>query len=328
MSSDELVAHAAAADSAALAAAAGSAEEALACQRDALAVLADGWRSETGSAATALLQQRCAEATDIVAALHRAAEELRLLGQDWTDLTRGPQETVRTDGAPPGDHLMGETPNRPDSAAPPAGVCGEPASAGPWPVQGWSAQAWPEPMGAGPWAKAPTTAAAPVPTWPSGGSGPAGVGGALLGLVAQIAQSLGSYADSPVNPDAETSADNPDAADSFSPQRNLPAVDEVADSSRPPGDGVPNSAVPQSLPTARNPSAELLAAERPPDPGASPAPAPQPPVDTPAPAPPIDPVSAATAPAEAAPAEAVPLPAGDARAPCEIAADDLAKVGE
>lgn len=320
VSSDELVAHAAAADSAALAAAAGSAEEALACQRDALAVLADGWRSETGSAATALLQQRCAEATDIVAALHRAAEELRLLGQDWTDLTRGPQETVRTDGAPPGDHLMGETPNRPDSAAPPAGVCGEPASAGPWPVQGWSAQAWPEPMGAGPWAKAPTTAAAPVPTWPSGGSGPAGVGGALLGLVAQIAQSLGSYADSPVNPDAETSADNPDAADSSLPQRNPAAVD-----SGPPGEGVPNRAVPQSLPTMQDPLPELLAAERPPDPGASPAPPPQPPVDTPAlaTAPPIDPVAA-----EPAPAEAVPLPAGDARAPCEIAADGLAKVGE
>ena len=44
---------AAAADSAATAGAAASAEEAaLACHRDALAALAAGWRSETGSAVT------------------------------------------------------------------------------------------------------------------------------------------------------------------------------------------------------------------------------------------------------------------------------------
>lgn len=306
MISDDLAAHAAAADSAALAAAAGSAEEALACQRDALAVLAEGWRSETGSAATLLLQQRCAEATDIVAALNRAAEELRLLRQDWTDLSWSSQEGGGTDG--------GETPSGPDrapvsgafgevtapSAEPPTAVSGQPVPAGPWPQQ-----AWPGPMDAGPWAASPPAAAVPSPNWQPGVSAPAGVGAALVGLVAQIAQMLGSYADSPVISDAETSADEPVVAvEPSSPQRNPPeGVDQSAGASSLPDEVVPKSAVPQPLPAAQNPSSDLLAAERPAEPGIQPVPAPPPPVDAPAPSPP-------------------------AETPCEIAADELANVGE
>ena len=103
---DPVLADIAAMDSAALAAAADAAEEALACHRDALAALAEGWRSETGSSATDLLHRQCAEATDIVAALRRAARTLAMLSDGCAGPAAGKaaaavrDEGVRTDEHP------------------------------------------------------------------------------------------------------------------------------------------------------------------------------------------------------------------------------------
>ena len=105
MITDPLLADIAAKDSAALSAAADTAEQALACHRDALAALAEGWRSETGSSATDFLHRQCAEATDIVAALRRAATELTLVNDGWAAPAGGttaealPGEGVRTAAA-------------------------------------------------------------------------------------------------------------------------------------------------------------------------------------------------------------------------------------
>jgi acetylglutamate kinase len=67
------------ADGAALAAAGSLAAEALALHRDALALLDEGWRSQSGSTATDLLRQQCGEGAELVAALRDAAAECRAL---------------------------------------------------------------------------------------------------------------------------------------------------------------------------------------------------------------------------------------------------------
>lgn len=319
---------AAAADSAALVAAARSAEEALACHRAALAALTEGWRSETGSAATNLAQEQCAEATDIVAALHRAAAELTVLRDGWAeDLTGEVGPAGVQDGRPPGQPLV-ETSSR---------ELGDPVPAPPepLPVGDFSTGTWAgEPTAgtwAGPWAAAPTPA---PPPWPSGGSAPAfpDLGRALVGLVAQIAQTLGSYSDIPGTSSAEGGADKPsaDAApEPPPPHRGQPPL-QPGDGPHPgspdgphPGspDGtVPDIAVPESVPPAQIPrqAPELLAAERPNDPGPPLNPVP-PPVSAAAPEP---------SPPSAVPAGPAPAPTADTKTPCEIAADELAMVGE
>lgn len=329
MNPDAVLAEAAAADSAALAAAAGVAEEALACHRDALSALSEGWRSETGSAATGLLARQCAEATDVVAALHRAAAELTRVHDDWSDpsgdrpadgsAVEGPPTwTVDASAGFPTPDLLGTAP----------------APSSPAPVS-WDGQT------TSPWsAAAPVSPPVPSAGWLPGGStalpgvgGLPDVGGALVGLVAQIAAMLGSYSDARPDPAPAAPVDAPPAAEDApsAHDRDLrrPATSSAADP-EPLTDSVPSSAVPQSLPPASLPPAspppapedaaapELLAAERPPDPEVEPEPAPPPPV-------------AVTEPVQmppAAPAPVAPAPAVEADTPCEIAADELAKVGE
>ncbi len=320
MITDPVLAGAAAADSAALAAAAASAEEALACHRDALAALAAGWRSETGFAATDSLQRQCEDATDVVAELHRIAAELASWRADWTESSNA--------GASPDAEQIAQRP--------PADVIAQPGT----PVTGWAAAAptaapdpvpapvsdpWAAQPSAAPWAP-PVAAVAPAvppasPAWQPGGSMPAlpDLGGALVGLVAQIAQTLGSYSDNPAAPDglpAEKASD---------PGNARPAHHKPAAAKRPEAPGSAASAVPKKAaaqplsvnPPPIPPPPWLLAAERPPDPIPA---APQA-TATPAPEPP-------SAPAPPPAAVAPPTSSTDARTPCEIAADELPKVGE
>ena len=66
-------------DCAALVAAGSLAEEALALHREALAIVEQGWHSQSGSAATDVLRRQCGEAAELVTALHDATGDFRAL---------------------------------------------------------------------------------------------------------------------------------------------------------------------------------------------------------------------------------------------------------
>ena len=72
-------------DAAALSAAAASAQDALDAAKSATGVLAQAWRSGTGSAATDFLHRQCASGGRVVAQLIAAADSLRRL---WEELSR------------------------------------------------------------------------------------------------------------------------------------------------------------------------------------------------------------------------------------------------
>lgn len=329
---DPLLAQAAAADSAALAAAAGSAEEALGCHRDALAALAAGWHSETGSDAIELLQRQCARATDIVAELHRATAELRSLRDDLADLAVGGPAA----GAAEAEGQSQAGASGPDPRAPVQAFIGDGLPPPPDlpavnPVQALSATPWAVQAGTGTPTAGPPTAPQGAPPWQTGGPRRAlpDLGGALVGLVAQIAQTLGPYADSGGPGPAEDPVAKPVSAEAEPrpPHRKAP-VPVTSSAAEPilPDSAVPKSIAPQPQPqpqppvqTPAAPSSGLLAAERPPDPAVPSAPPPPPP-------PPPPPVGAAPPQTPAAPM--VPPPPPDPKTPCEIAADELPKVGE
>jgi hypothetical protein len=312
---DSILAEAAAADSAALAAAAGSAEEALTCHRDALAALAEGWRSETGSAATSRLQRQCADAAAIVAQLHRAAVELTLLRDDWIQLSGhdsgGVAETPMVDASPPETDRAAER----LKALPALPPLPDPASGAPAPP---TAPLSTQPAVATPQSPPSWQPGSPVPPVPD-------FGGALLGLVAQIAQALGSYTDTSGPVPAAVPVEKLPQEPAESPQhhkRRIPPTVSTATSARH-ASAIPKSAVPQPNPLIAAPAAPpgLLAAERPPDPAP---PVQPPPVLPPAPVVPVPPVAEPPN-----PATPVPAPPGAAsKTPCEIAADELPKVGE
>lgn len=320
MITDAVLAEAAAADSAALAGAAASAEEALACHRDALAALAAGWRSETGSAVTDSLQRHCADAADIVAGLHRIADELASRPTDRTESPGDASPDVeRSAQRPPAD-----VSDRPGDTPVTGWADAAPMAPGPAPAptsDPWAAQPLATPWAAPPAAVAAPTVAPVAPAWQPGGSTSAlpDLGGALVGLVAQIAQTLGSYSDSPAAPDGsppEKAAVRDDARPAHHKPASgkKPAAPGSAASAAPKGAAAqPLSVNPPPIPPPPGP----LAAERPPDPMPA---APQA-TATPAPEPPSAP---APPPAVVAP----PSSPADAETPCEIAADELPKVGE
>ncbi len=360
-------------DSAALEAAASIAEEALACHREALILVAEGWQSETGSAIAEFMDRQCSQATDVVDALRRASGSMPAAPDTWTDPGSEPvggRSVDPADAPPPSAETTGPATAPVDAttpAAPPA----------PGPVSPWTGQV-PSPWAGqvpSPWAAAPVAADVP---W-AAGSSPAGLptppaipdfGGALVGLVSEIAQALGSYAEP--GPSTAPSADdpvgavdpvtdapgNPDTAASRDTPPTAPATDDVSAQIGPAAPGSASTAAPSigSVDPAATPSGsppgvplpsattELLAAERPPEPGtAAPtasaadaavgAPAPEAP-GPPAPeaAGPPAPEAAVAPAAEAAVPDveppAAPPPAAAGQTPCEIAADELAKVGE
>lgn len=334
-----------AADIAALDAAATLAEEALAYHREALILLAEGWQSETGSAIADFMNLQCVHAGDVVDALRRIAAELPESDIDATSdavpgrpISRADAIAPFTDAAPSADPTGQIVP------APPADQMGPIAPApapAPGPVSPWIAPTSP------PW-NAPTVADTP---WGAPGGLPApaapaapalgDLGGALVGLVAEIAQALGSYTDSaPAIPgsDLGSLAADPPSDVTTSDQQTAPTVAHDHTDGPTMTDATPATGpepAPVGLPTADPtgtselpaPPPELLAAERPPEPETAVAPAPVADAPVPPPAPAIPPVDS---PAAAAPADSPPAAtAAEAeQAPCEIAADELPKVGE
>lgn len=329
-----LLAQTVAVDSAALGAAASIAEEALACHREALLLLAEGWQSETGSAIADFMDLQCSHATDVVDALRSASGQMPDAPESWTY---------------PANDRVGDRTVAPADALPlPIDTAGLPTDPGVAPT---SPPAVPAPtapsMGqtaASPWAT-PTTAGSP---W-SGALPPGGMptppalpdfGSALVGLVAEIAQALGSYADMAPSADMVPPPDvsaatahpgtdgpwKPDASLARDTPQNTMLSDNAAPESVPAAPGSAPATTPTVEPLAPLPGSEpqtappeLLAAERPPAPGAAAA------------APVADVPLAAGAPDAPVPdpqPSVAPPSAAAERTPCEIAADELANVGE
>ena len=242
------------AERAAVAAAAVMAEDALSLQREALAVLAEGWDGQSGSAAADLVSRQCADGADVVAALQEVAGELALL-----------RDSLADPGAPAAQ-AAGAYGQVPDNA-------GVPAATGPWASTGM-----------------------PLPALPD-------FGGALAGLVGQIAEAIGAgvggTVDLPAEIPAEIPADTP--ADLPEPPEPARAVPEVVD---PVPEPVPE-------PVTRTAPAPAPAPATLPGPLAAEAPVPSPPLQEPV--------------VVQRPPEPEPPPAP--ATPCEIAADELPQVG-
>jgi len=311
------------ADAAALTAASAGAEEALRIHREAVDLVSHSWRGGSGSSAGEFLTRQSATAAEIVASLRSAAAAL-------TALRAGLEHVVdaKVDAACSGDFSavaglsteaaaaydvavsrLGElpaarfeTPARPAELTPPQRSPTPPASQ-PVPDQA------PAPMPAP--ASAPLSAP-PGQGWTSGA--PVGappdipdLGGSLAGLVTWIAQTLGSYADPP------KPGEIVDTTDVATPEDPVAEVKSVAPEQHLSPTTLPVADVPAPVPEVPAP---LLAAEAPPaeTPAALPPPAapPPPPAETPV----------------APPSPPAPPAAADVATPCEIAADELPRVGQ
>jgi hypothetical protein len=310
------------ADAAALTAASAGAEEALRIHREALDLLSHSWRGGSGSAAGEFLARQSAAAAEIVASLRSAAAALTALRAGLEHLVNAKVDAARSGdfsavagsgteaaaydvavsrlGELPAPRF--ETPARPAELTPQQSPAVPPA---PQPVPDQAPAPVPGPVSA-------PLSAPPGQGWTSGApvGAPPGlpdIGGSLAGLVTWIAQTLGSYADAPPAGDI---ADTTDITTSESPVGNVkPFVPE-------------QHSGPTNLPVAKVPApvaevpAPVLAAEAPP--------AEAPPAEAPAP----DPL--ASPPPPAAPPSPPPESAAatDVATPCEIAADELPRVGQ
>jgi hypothetical protein len=287
-------------DCAALVAAGSLAEEALALHREALAIVEQGWHSQSGSAATDALRRQCGEAAELVTALHDATGDFRAL-RDTAEYG------VDASTAEPYNRLSDRPPAQFDTAEPFI-FGGAPAPA-------------PAP------ALPPPPVPAPAPAWTPGTAGPPlpDLGGALVGLVAQIADAVSSISaeeaaglettlptDPPNEPRTEPRTEQPAESPAAPPEQESPTLPPVS----PPVQFVGPTAPPDSAAPSIAAPPPLLAAERPPDPPPEPRPA-----SPPAPEVPTAPV-----------APALEQPPGqspeDPKTPCEIAADALPQVGQ
>lgn len=238
MSSDAL--NAIDADATALTSASMLAEEALALHHDAVALLAEGWSSESACAADDLLRQQIVVGAELVAALHEAAAEFRSL--------RG---VIEESGSVPD---MGQTAARLNERPTPSlqAPAPQPSYAGP--------AAWPSSV----------PSISPLPD----------LAGALVGLVATAADALspdsvdppgGPPDDVPVGPPA----DSPD--EKAGPTLRATVVGEpVTPSPATPAAVPPTPALPDWPQPRPRPEPPLLAAERPAEPDPTPAPEPTP----------------------------------------------------
>ena len=316
------------ADAAALSAASAGAEEALRVHREALDLVSHSWLGGSGSSAGEFLARQSAAAAEIVASLRSAAAALTALRVGLEHLVDAKVDAARsgdfsavaslgTEAAAAYDVAVSrlgelpaprfETPARPAELTPPQRPSIPPA---PQPVPD----------------QAPVPVSAPVsaPLSPSPGQGwtsgaPVGalpgipdIGGSLAGLVTWIAQTLGSYADTPSGP-------TPVTTEARTPDGSLTDVKSV-------------------VPEQYSRPDTLLAAEVPAAVSVTAAPGPAEPV---APAEPVGTAPVGTAPVVATPEPAVPPPpappppapaapaaAADVATPCEIAADELPRVGQ
>ena len=267
------------ADSAALSAAAAAAEDALCLQREALAVLAEGWGGESGSSAVDLLQQQCAEGLGVMTELQRVAGQMSAGTSAGTSALWG----RLADGSGPGAFQA------PVPAAPPH-----------------------QPQVAPPFQTAPLPAPA-LPAWTPSGMALPDIGGALMGLVAQIADSLGSGLSSgtPVDAALGVPPEDDPAGPAAAPQHDSPVA------------ATPVAAPPPAEPLTAQPAAPPVA-----QPVAQPVEPPAAPVETAVTPDPVPLLSAELPPPVGTPpltvnTESVPEPA----TPCEIAADELPQVG-
>ena len=263
-------------DGAALTAAADAAEEALGVQRGALDLLVEGWRSDAGAGAVDFLARNCAAAADIVTALRGAAVVLGSLSENLGILADAADEAplpddVNGDWYPPSDPM---DPMDPMDRAVGAAYGDASNRLGELPMSRFEAPI-------------------PPPAVPPGVPALPNLGGALTGLIAQIAEALGSYSELDSELDAEPEPE-PEPEPDPEPEPE-PEPDPTPD-----------------------PEPE-------PDPEPTPEPEPEPeptlepePEPTPEPAPAADP---GNAPAPLAAESA------DTDTPCEIAADELPQIG-
>ena len=322
------------ADAAALTAASAGAEEALHIHREALDLLNHAWLGGSGAGAGEFLARQSAAAAEIIGSLRSAAVVLSALRADLEQLVDAKVDSAcsgewsvipgsGTDGAVPYDvaiSRLGDLPaphceiparsaefaQRHPPAAPPAPQ--------PVPDQAPAAVSAPvSPPVSAPLAPSPGqgwTSGAPVGALP----GIPDIGGSLAGLVTWIAQTLGSYADTPTPP---ASADMGDATTPDGPVDKIKPVVAEQHSSH------------QTLLAAQAPP--VAVAPAPAAPGAAPAePGPAGPVTPVGPVTPAGPVGAAPVMSTPEPAVSPPPllpPAPAVGTPCEIAADELPQVG-
>lgn len=314
------------ADAAALTAASAGAEEALRIHREALDLLSHSWRGGSGSGAGEFLARQSAAAAEIVTSLRSAAAALTALRAGLEHLVDAKVDAARsgdfsavaslgTEAAAAYDVAVSrlgelpaprfETPARPAELTPQQSPDVPPA---PQPVPDQA----PAPM------PAPVSAPLSVPPgqgWTSGApvGAPPGIpdiGGSLAGLVTWIAQTLGSYADTP------TDAEIADTTDITTPGDTVDEVQPV----------VPERySRPDTLLAAEGPAAVSVTAS----PGPAEPVAPAEPVGTaPVVATPEPAVPPPPSPPPAAPPPPASAAAADVATPCEIAADELPRVGQ
>lgn len=310
------------ADAAALTAASAGAEEALHNHREALDLVSHRWLGGSGSSAGDFLARQSAAAGEIIGSLRSAAAALSALRADLEYVVN-----AKVDSACSGDfsavagsgteaevayHVaisrLGELPApRFETPARPAELTPRqppPVPPAPQPIPDQAPAAAP----------APTSGPLPSPGqgWTSGApvGAPPGIpefGGSLAGLVTWIAQTLGSHAD------PSTTGEIVDTTDVATPEDPMTKVKSVApkqhssSTTLPVADvPAPVAEVPAPLLAAEVPLAEVPLAEVPP----AEAPAAEPPATPPPPAVPAVPAAA------------------DVATPCEIAADELPRVGQ
>jgi hypothetical protein len=316
------------ADAAALSAASAGAEEALRVHREALDLVSHSWLGGSGSSAGEFLARQSAAAAKIVVSLRSAAAALTALRVGLEQLVDAKVDAARsgdfsavaslsTEAAAAYDVAVSrlgelpaprfETPARPAELTPPQRPSIPPA---PRPVPD----------------QAPVPVSAPVsaPLSPSPGQGwtsgaPVGalpgipdIGGSLAGLVTWIAQTLGSYADA-------TSGPTPLSTETGIPDGSLTDVKPVVPEQHSRPDTLLAAEVPAAISVSAPPGpAEPVA---PADPvGTAPVAATPEPAVPPPPPPPAPPPTAA-------PPPPAPAAAADVATPCEIAADELPRVG-
>ena len=237
------------ADSAALSAAGAAAEEALSLHRQALAMLEEGWQSESGTAATDLIRRQCAWAAELVDALHGVAAELRELRDAVDPLGPGVEDEQRY-------HAI--TARFDDRA--------EPRFQAPMPAP-------------------PVMAGTPsaFPSWTPGAASLPNIGGTVAGLIGEIAGALSADAGvaSSVSADDDSSSPAPrDERPALAVPAGAGATVAAAERASPTLDSAaskPAEAPPTLSPTPAEsqlpqqeqqgapppPAADLLAAERP-----------------------------------------------------------------
>ena len=304
------------ADSAALAAAASTSEEAIHAQREALTVLTEAWRGGSGDGAVDFVARHCAAAEGVAAEIRSGAGVLSALSENLARVVNSKVEAV-LDGSAEWAAANSTNPSAAayEEALTRLGELSAPRFETPLPP------AIPT-TGPGPGRPVPTPAGLPsspsaMPLPQSPNTGLPNFGSALAGLINQIAQALGPYSDIP-HPDIPQPDIPP--AEALPPQAPPPETSPPETPQTPAAE--PTNDVKPVAPEEQSPADVPLAAEVPlaakapllaeVAPPAEPAAVP----DQPPPAPPQGPAVAAD------------TTAGDTATPCEIAADELPQVGQ